>query len=462
MLQKFGKCRQIIYANGNCGFSLLDNIFGVYLVFFFLPPKESGLTELISNNPFFLGLTVMGVVIIFGRIIDSIADPIIANWSDTSKAKMGRRKFFLITGSFPFALLAALLFFPPFKTISNGNALYVAIILGLYFFFYTYFMTPYLALIPELSHTHKDRINIVVYQAVFALIGAGVVMMGVPQLWHIFQGMDLFSNKSALQVALASAAFIGFISMFISGLVIDEKKYTKSEPADVKLFESIKMTLKNRIFLIYLFPTILYWFSFVMIRTIIAYYPIVLLEKDAGFQTLLMAALFGTAAICFIVISLLSSMISNKAFMLFGLLSFAILMSLGYFIDLFGQYRVTAGLIHMALLGIPVAILLIIPNAIVSDISEVDGYRSGKKREAMFFGTQGLFMKINYGIAAAIVTYLFAVFGKDVANPLGVKLAGPVASLFCLVGFLIFLMYPQKEVVEELEKIRAEQAQSES
>jgi len=462
MLQRFGKWRQIIYANGNGGFSLLDNLFGVYLVFFFLPPKESGLTELISNNPFFLGLTVMGVVIIFGRIIDSISDPIIANWSDTSKAKMGRRKFFLITGSLPFALLSALLFFPPFKTVSNGNALYVAIILGLYFFFYTYFMTPYLALIPELSRTHKDRINIVVYQAVFALIGAGIVMMGVPQLWHVFQGMDFFSSKRSLQVALALAAFIGFISMFVSGLVIDEKKYTKSEPSDVKLFESIKMTLKNRIFLIYLFPTILYWFSFNIIRTIIAYYPIVLLEKDAGFQTLLMAALFGAAAICFIVISLLSSVISNKAFMLFGLLSFSIFMSLGYFVDLLGQYRVIAGLIHMALLGIPVAILLIIPNAIVSDISEVDGYRSGEKREAMFFGTQGLFMKINYGIAAAIVTYLFAVFGKDIANPLGVKLAGPVAAVFCLVGFLIFLMYPQKEVVEELEKIRAEQAQGES
>ena len=140
--------------------------------------------------------------------------------------------------------------------------------------------------------------------------------------------------------------------------------------------------------------------------------------------------------------------------MLIGVLSFSILMCGGYFVDMFGEQRVLAGMIHMALLGIPIAILLIIPNAIISDISEVDGYRNGKKREAMFFGTQGLFMKINYGIAAAIVTYLFSAFGKDVANPMGVKLAGPVGAVFALAGFLIFLLFPQKEMDNDLEEIR--------
>lgn len=454
MLQRFSTWRQIIYANGSGGFAALDNLFGVYLVFFFLPPKESGLSELIHNKPVILGLTVMGIIIIFGRIIDSIADPVIANWSDNSKAKMGRRKFFLVTGSLPFALIAALLFSPPCRIACTTNAVYLAVILGLYFFLYTYFMTPYLALIPELSHTHKDRINIVVYQAIFSLLGGGIVLVGVPLLWQSFQGTEIFGGRSALQAALVAVAIIGFISMFISGLVIDEKRYTKGEPANVKLFESLKMTLKNSTFIIYLIPTILFWFSFNIIRTIVAYYPIVLLNKEAGFQTILMVALFGGAILFFGVISVLSGKISNKAFMLLGLLSFSVFMSFTYVIDMFGEYKVIAGLVHMALLGIPVAILLIIPNAIISDISEVDGYETGKKREAMFFGTQGLFMKINYGIAAAIVTYLFAAFGKDAANPMGVKLAGPVAGIFCLVGFCIFLFYPQKEIERELIEIR--------
>jgi len=454
MPEKLGKIRQLVYSNGNGGFSVMDNLFGVYLVFFFLPPKESGLSELIDNRTLFLGLTVMGLIIIFGRIVDSIADPIIANWSDNSRARMGRRKFFVITGSVPFTIVAVLLFFPPVEGISAINAIYLAVILGFYFFFYTYFMTPYLALIPELSRTHQDRINIVVFQAVFALVGAGIVLMGVPQLWNLFEGSDLFAKKGALQAAVIVVALIGMVSLLISGLVIDEKKYTKSEPADVTLMESIKLTLKNRSFLIYLAPVILYWFAFNIIRTLIAYYPIVLLNKDAGFQTILMLVLFGTAAVCFIIISALSKLISNKTFMLFGLLSFSVLMCGGYFIDQFGEQRVMAGVIHMALLGIPIAVLLIIPNAIISDISEVDGHRNGKKREAMFFGTQGLFMKVNYGIAAAIVTYLFSAFGKDVANPMGVKLAGPVGAVFALVGFLIFLFYPQKEMSRDLDEIR--------
>jgi len=454
VLQRFGKLRQILYANGMGGFSILDNIFGVYLIFFFLPPKESGLPELISNEPVILGLTAMGSIIIFGRIIDSISDPVIANWSDNSKAKMGRRKFFLITGSLPFTLFSILLFFPPYKTVCTINAFYIAIILGIYFFLYTYFMGPYLALIPELTHTHKDRINILVYQSIFALVGGGIVMVGVPQLWEHFQGTETFAKGSALQASLVIVAIIGFISMFISSLVIDEKRYTKGEPANVKLFESLKMTLKNRTYIIYMIPTILYWFSFNIVRTIAAYYPIVLLNKEEGFQTMLMGMLFGGAILSFGIISVLSRKVSNKAFMLCGLLLFSILMSFTYIIDMFGEYKVMFGLVHMALLGIPVAILLIIPTAILSDIAEVDGYKSGKQRQAMFFGTQGLFMKINYGLAAAIATYLFATYGKDAANPMGVKLAGPVAGVFCLVGFFIFLLYPQKEIGKELVEIR--------
>jgi GPH family glycoside/pentoside/hexuronide:cation symporter len=151
-----------------------------------------------------------------------------------------------------------------------------------------------------------------------------------------------------------------------------------------------------------------------------------------------------------------------------GLLAFAIFLVITYFIDSLVNHPVSiAGMettgavllanIQMFLLGYPVAVLLVIPNAILADISEVDGHQRGINREAMFFGTQGLFMKINYGLASAIVAALFATYGKDVATPLGVKLSGPVASVFALVGFLVFFLYPQDWIEEKLKEIRSQE-----
>jgi GPH family glycoside/pentoside/hexuronide:cation symporter len=451
-VKKFPFGKQMVYCGGNAGFAIFDSIFAIYFIFFLLPPRELGLPNLISTQTFY-GITVIGLIIILGRIIDSIADPLIANWSDNSRFSMGRRKFFIVTGSLPFAVFSVLLFFPPDNSISIANAVYEAIVLCFFFFFYTYFMTPYLALIPELSRTHGQRITITVAQAYFSLIGAAVVMMGVPLIWDALKGGSLEVTGS-FRVAIIVVSVIGFITAIASGLVVNEKEYSRGQPADVHLFESIKLTLKNKSFIQYVIPTILFWCAFHMIRAIIPYYSVVLLQKDQAFQMMLMIVLFGSAAVFFFIVGFLTKFLTNKTIMLAGLLSFAAFMCITYFVKSFGDMAVTGAYIHMALLGFPVAVLLVIPNAMVADISEVDAHETGKNREAMFFGTQGLLMKINYGIAGALLSFLLLEFGKDVSNPLGVELSGPVAGLFPLVGFFILLMYPQKWINDKLKEIR--------
>jgi glycoside/pentoside/hexuronide:cation symporter, GPH family len=456
-VERFPKWRQLIYANGYMGFSILDNIYGVYLVFFLIPPKELGMPELVDNSPLLLGITIIGIINIFGRVIDSLADPLIAWWSDNASFGIGRRKFFMLTGSIPFALSGILLFFQPVAEVSSLNALYTALMLGLFFFLYTYFMSPSLALIPELSRTSEDRISLTVYQAVFSMLGAVIVMILSPQIWSWLQAGGLALDTSFRLTMVILGLFAG-VSMFVSGLPVDEKRYSASKPANVGLIESIRMTLENRLFIRYMIATILYWFAFNMIRTTVAYYPVVLLKMDQGYQMVLMGALFGTAFLVFFLLPLLSKRFDNRQLMLAGMLSFGILMSATPLIPLLGAAGVAAATLQMALIGFPVAILLVIPNAAVADLSELDGFRRGINREAMFFGTQGLFMKVNYGLALAITASLFSFFGKDAAEPMGVILTGPVGALFVLAGFFIFLKYPQAEISAELAAFRARRA----
>ncbi len=452
-MERFPTSRRVLYANGHFGFSILDNIYGAYLLFFLIPPEEIGMPDLVDNRPLLLGITVIGLINIFGRVVDSLADPLVAWWSDNARFRLGRRKFFLVTGAVPFAIAGALLFFQPDPYTTSLNAWYTAIVLGIFFFLYTYYMAPNLALIPELSRTVAERIKITVTQAAFSIGGAGVVLLGFPIAWEAFRAAGL-EPASGFRGAVLVLCLLAAVSMLLSGLVVDERRFSGSRSSQVGLIESLRKTVRNPWFIRYMGGTILYWFGFNMVRAVIAYYPIVLLGESPEFQSMLMATLFGVAVLVFLLVPTLARRYSHKQLMLTGMLSFAVLMSLTIVIRRLGAYASTGALIQMGLMGFPIAILLVVPNAAVSDLSEIDGHRSGQNREAMFFGTQGLFMKVNYGLALAITAGLLGFFGRDAAQPLGVELVGPVGAAFVLIGFLIFLRYPQADIQKELADIR--------
>ena len=81
--------RQISYAIGQLGWSILINIIGFHQVFFYLPPNGEGLPELIVKVAFF-GISTIGVVSALGRLWDGVTDPIIANMSDKWSSKWGK------------------------------------------------------------------------------------------------------------------------------------------------------------------------------------------------------------------------------------------------------------------------------------------------------------------------------------------------------------------------------------
>jgi len=152
-MEQFRGTRRFLYNASTAGWALLDSIFMTFYVAFLLPPKEKvaeGMIAFISNSTFLGIFTVLGAIMIFGRIVDAVADPFVAYWSDKSDSPLGRRRKFLILGVLPLAVFPVLLFFPPVAGISWVNNLYLALVFGGYFFAFTLYVGPYLALIPEL------------------------------------------------------------------------------------------------------------------------------------------------------------------------------------------------------------------------------------------------------------------------------------------------------------------------
>jgi GPH family glycoside/pentoside/hexuronide:cation symporter len=293
-------------------------------------------------------------------------------------------------------------------------------------------------------------------QAAFSLVGVVIVMIGGYALWGAIESSGV-EKARALQLAIVILCVIGLISCYVSIIPIDEKRYSATAPAQLKMWDSLKLTFKNRPFIPYLIGTICLWFGLNIISESATYYVTVLLGKPETFASVVFAFVFGVALIFFPVINIVSRRIGKKMIMIVSLAVFAVCAVFLYFLgsDTLILSPVNQAFIIFGVMGIPVSALLAVPNAMIADLAEYDAVKTGINRDAMYFGAQGLVQKVNLGVATLVLAYLFAAFGKDVSNPGGIRISAFVTAFVCVLGIIVYLFYPEKKIMEVLEESRA-------
>lgn len=421
---------KIIYGSGSGGFSLIDRVLITWLFYYYITSPLDGVEALMP--PF-----VFGIIMFLGRAIDAVADPVIARWSDNHNSRMGRRMPFMLFSGIAYAAVFIMLFYPPVAETSILNSVYLAFMLGAYFTLFTAYVGPYLALLPELARTNRDRVDLATYRAVFSLLGVGLALIGS----GILIGMLGFHGM------IWAMAALGLILLYLPFL-IKEKNYADAKPATLGLFEALHTTFKNRAFIIYLIGNVTFWLGFNIITINLPLYVTVLLRGTEDDTTIYFGLVFVVALIFFPLVNLLSKKYGLKAVMMFALVAFTVLMPLFYFLGqpMAGLSPEIFGYILMGLAGLPVAVILIVPDAIVAAVSDLEEKLSGQRREAMYFGAQGFILKLALGFSAVVTGFLLQVFGSSVAQPLGIQLTGPVSAFFVLIGAIVFSRYPEKEV----------------
>ncbi|NLA27118.1 MAG: MFS transporter [Firmicutes bacterium] len=430
MIKKLPGWGKLAYGIGAGGFSLIDRVMISFLMHYYLIKPIRGEEPLIAP-------LVFGVVMFIGRVVDAVADPLIARWSDNHGGRLGRRIPFMLYSGFLYVAVFIALFYPPVAGDSLLNSVYLAIMLGLYFALFTVYVCPYLALLPEIARTNKDRVDLATWKAVFSIIGVAVALVVGGIL------IDSVGVYSMLWIMGGAGLVMLYIPLFIR-----EKDYAQSEPATLGLMDALKTTFQNRPFLIYLAGNVTFWLGFNIITLNIAPYVTVLLGEDEGAVAIYFGLAMGIALLCFPLVNIFSKKYGLKAVMLFSLILFAILLPGIYFLGQapFGLNPQIFAYILMGLMGIPVSSIFVVPDAIVAAVSDLEEKLSGQRREAMYFGAQGFILKLALGLSTVITTGLLHFFGGSMAQPLGIQLTGPVAALFIVIGVIIFSRYPEKEV----------------
>ena len=110
--QKLSLSKQIAYAFGMMGWSIMINLISVILVYLFIPPENNGLPKLITQVTVFGIFNVIAIVTSSGRLIDAIYDPFIAQFSDQSKNPKGRRIPLMKKAIIPSLVFCCLVFYP--------------------------------------------------------------------------------------------------------------------------------------------------------------------------------------------------------------------------------------------------------------------------------------------------------------------------------------------------------------
>lgn len=424
---------KLVYGTGAGGFSLIDRIMITYLLYYYVTSPIRGEEVLITGIGF-------GVIMFLGRAVDALADPLIARWSDNSGSRLGRRIPFMLVSGILYTAVFIALFYPPVAGKSILNSVYLTLMLGLYFALFTAYVCPYLALLPELARTHRDRVDLSTAKAFFSILGVALAAIVGALLIEAFN----------VYIMLWIMGILGLLMLYLPAALIKEKDYARSKPATLNLKDALKTTFQNRPFLIYLVGNVAFWLGFNIVSLNVPNYVGVLLGKGEGDIALYFGAVLGVAAICFPLVNIFSKKYGLKAVMLFSLFFFMAALPLIYWI---GQPLGTLlspevyAFIVMALLGIPVSAIFVVPDAIVAAVSDLEEKMSGQRREAMYFGAQGFVLKLALGASTLITGFLLDYFGKTAAQPLGIQLTGPVAAFFILIGIIVFTRYPEKEVV---------------
>lgn len=427
------KWQEPLYAIGGFGPGFMYQLVITYLLYYYRPAQariEAGALVLAPAAAYALGMLV-------ARVLDGVVDLPIAGWTDNLKSRWGRRRPMMVLGIVPAIIFFILLWFPPVtgeNLSADGhwaNAVYVAVVSSLYFFFHTLVVVPYLAALSEIVPDEQSRVRVASWQTVFNTGSFVLVFVVAPMLF------ERFGVRGAAMLLLPS-----FIT-YIGPLLVIKETPTDGSAAhaaerEVPLFESVRMTLTNRTFLIYISAVATFYFGLQFFLGGIAFIAADMMNISEGQLGLMNAAAFAPVPVMLIIFNLIARRKGAKYAFRAALLVFAVAMllyPLGWTRLALPIPPLMIGIIAGAIGSFSIGAFFTIPYAFPAHIAAVEAEQTGKDRAGMFFAVQGLINQFVGSLAGSALALLLT-------WQYGVVAVGPVVAVMMVLAFVLFAPYP--------------------
>ncbi|MFQ5666261.1 MAG: MFS transporter [Candidatus Binatia bacterium] len=182
MPHRWSGVEETLPAYVKAGFALGDHTVNIQLAtvsLFFL----FFLTDVVGLPP-----SQAGLVLLVGRAVDAITDPLMGRISDRTRWRLGRRRPYFLLGAPLFGLTFALLWSPSGLRSGAGVFFFYAVTYVLNTLASTVLAVPYMALLPELALGYHERTSMNTFRATGAVLAILAAAVGMPALVQAFGG----------------------------------------------------------------------------------------------------------------------------------------------------------------------------------------------------------------------------------------------------------------------------------
>lgn len=388
-----------LYALGALGASLLVQTLTLWLFPFYVAAPGHRLPP-----------QTVGLALAAGRLANSLADVLVARWSDVVVTRWGRRRPFLAAGSPLLALCFVLVWTPP----THRAGAYLATVLAGFFTLFAGVVNPYLALMADLPD--RSRLGAAAWQAAGNLAGTALAYaLSAPLIArHGHSGM-------ATTFATASLACLWACALSV--------RETAPAVARVPVLRALSELARSAPLRAYLAGLALAWVGLSMVSLVLVLLVTVLMGLEASAVPGVLSLALVSTALCLPVVVRWGRQAGPQRALEWCLwLAGALLPVASLLGRLPGDPKLLGyGLVLLS--GLPLAALYALPNAVLAHL----GSRQGLP--ALHFGVQGLVLNVANAAAAAAAGLLLG-FGHAPGDDLGLRLV-PVCAAGLVVGGLL-------------------------
>ncbi len=435
---------QLLFATDQVGLAAMSWFRQQWVLFFLAPPAMEGATRVPGLELAGIGIdarVLAGALIFSGRFIDAFTDPLIAWWSDRTSSRWGRRLPFILLSAPLYGLFGALLWHLPTEGGSWWNALYFVLVLELFFTAATMGSVALEALVPEMTRTRRERMDLVALLFLCAVVGAGLGLVAG----------GVLRDALGFQVAGTLFAALALVFRYVSLGAIWNRAPRDIVPARAGFWRGYREVMSNSQFVAFLPTFVMFATGVGILQGWVPFFAVgVLAREGAGVGS----SLVSTSVISGVVLAgvftwvlVRRGRLSKRRVYGFCLVGSGLFFPLVGLVGLVaGRGLLAQGLVCVFVAGMLMSAVYALPRGLIADIADYDALVRGERREAMFYAGQNFFEKLTYALPPLLLS-LVLLLGDTADDPLGIRLAPLVAGLLVLSGSVLWRRYRLPDTV---------------
>ncbi len=379
----------------------------------------------------------IGLLFGISRIWDALSDPVAGYLSDRTKARIGRRRAWMLASVVPLILSTVMLWSPPGVLTGNALIAWVCFALLACYTAVTVFSIPHEALGAELTTRYHERTRIFGLRHV---VGMGGFLFGVLALWLLETAPD--KRSTALLLALVGSLATGLLILFAVWRLRERPEYQGRGGTSLKrALRDVYANPHARLLLVVFFIENI---GSAVLMVLLPFFTAYILRAEG--MSAIFLLLYAGPSIALVPVWLrLARRFGKKNLWLFSMSLLTVAFSGMFFV---GETDVELLYLLALLAGVGGGCGSVVGPSIQADVIDWDELRTGERKEGSYFAVWNFVRKSATGVTAMVAGFALQLTGfvPNAEQTEGARLAirglmGLFPGTCYLIGTLLFLRF---------------------